>query len=126
MKVVVVDDSQVMRKIIANVVESLGYECMHATNGQHLLDLLEQPGNEIGLVLLDWNMPVLNGGEVLKLMQENSRLLSIPVFMISTESEDTKIADALRMGAKGYLSKPFTADQLEEKIKVFLKKPGGE
>jgi len=117
MKVIVTDDSLVMRKIIVNVVESLGHEGIHATNGQDLLALLEQFADEVGLVLLDWNMPGLSGVEALKAIQGNSRFRAIPVFMVSTESEDVKIDEALKAGAKGYLSKPFTPEELAAKIK---------
>jgi two-component system chemotaxis response regulator CheY len=120
MKIIVVDDSLVMRKIIVNVVESLGYEGVHATNGQNLLEILGQCGDEVGLVLLDWNMPGINGIEALKTMQKNSRLRAIPVFMVSTESEDVKVEEALASGAKGYLSKPFTPEELATKIKDIL------
>jgi len=120
MKVIVVDDSLVMRKIIVNVVEALGYEGVHATNGQNLLEILEQYGDEVGLVLLDWNMPGINGIEALKTMQRNSRFRAIPVFMVSTESEDVKVEEALASGAKGYLSKPFTPEELATKIKDIL------
>jgi two-component system chemotaxis response regulator CheY len=120
MKVIVVDDSLVMRKIIAGVVESLGYEGVPATNGQNLLELLEHCGDEVGLVLLDWNMPGINGIEALKTMQQNSRFRAIPVFMISTESEDAKVGEALKAGAKGYLAKPFTQEELATKIKDVL------
>jgi two-component system chemotaxis response regulator CheY len=120
MKVIVVDDSLVMRKIIVNVVESLGYEGVHATNGQNLLEILEQCGDEVGLVLLDWNMPGINGIEALKTMQKNSRLRATPVLMVSTESEDVKVEEALASGARGYLSKPFTPEELATKIKDIL------
>ncbi|WAC06472.1 MAG: response regulator [Thermodesulfobacteriota bacterium] len=120
MKVIVVDDSLVMRKIIVNVVESLGYEGVHATNGKNLLEILEHCGGEVGLVLLDWNMPGINGIEALKTMQKDSRFRAIPVFMISTESEDAKVGEALKTGAKGYLAKPFTPEELAAKIKDIL------
>jgi len=120
MKVIVVDDSLVMRKIIVNVVELLGHEGVHATNGQNLLEILEHCGDEVGLVLLDWNMPGINGIEALKTMQKNSRLRAVPVFMVSTESEDVKVEEALAAGAKGYLSKPFTPEELATKIKDIL------
>lgn len=117
MKVVIADDSLVMRKIIVNVVESLGHEGIHATNGQNLLEILDQCYDEVGLVLLDWNMPGINGIDALKTMQKDSRFRTIPVFMVSTESEDVKVNEALAAGAKGYLSKPFTPEELAKKIK---------
>jgi two-component system, chemotaxis family, chemotaxis protein CheY len=122
MKVLVTDDSLVMRKIITNVVESLGHQAIHAANGQDMLDVLAQRGSEIDLVLLDWNMPVLNGIDALRTMQENNAYRTIPVFMVSTESEDDKVAEAVKAGATGYLAKPFTAEDLSAKIRSALHK----
>ena len=123
MKVIVVDDSLVMRKIIGGIVEDLGHETVHAGNGQQMLDVLGQQTDRIGLVLLDWNMPGVNGIEALREMQGNVKYHHIPVFMVSTESEDAKIREAIAAGAKDYLAKPFTAEELAAKIeKAFGKK----
>jgi len=121
MKVIVADDSLVMRKIITNIVESLGHEGIPAPNGEQLLAILNQLGEEVGLVLLDWNMPGVNGLEALKAIQSNPRFQSIPVVMISTESEDSKVEEALQAGACGYLAKPFTPEKLSAKLKDILK-----
>ncbi|MCX8011929.1 MAG: response regulator [Desulfobacterota bacterium] len=121
MKVIVADDSLVMRKIIINIVESLGYEVIPAANGDQLLEILHQSGHEISLVLLDCNMPGVNGLEALKAIQSNSRFQSIPVVMISTESEESKVEEALKFGARGYLAKPFTPEKLLDKIRDILK-----
>jgi len=116
MKILVTDDSMVMRKIIVNVVESLGHVAIHAANGHQMLDVLAESGTEIGLVLLDWNMPGLTGIEALKIMKGTHAYDHVPVFMVSTESEDGKINEAIAAGATGYLAKPFTADELAAKI----------
>ncbi len=112
MKIIVADDSAVIRKIIEKSVDSLGYETLHAGNGQMVLELLEKSSEEVALVILDWNMPVVNGFEVLKSMKDDSRFGKIPVLMVSTESEEAKIGQASAAGANGYLSKPFKAEEL--------------
>ena len=112
MKIVVADDSAVIRKIIEKSVASLGYETLHAGNGQMALELLEKNSEDVALVILDWNMPVVNGFEVLKSMKEDSRFGNIPVLMVSTESEEAKIGQVSEAGANGYLSKPFKAEEL--------------
>ena len=112
MKIIVADDSAVIRKIIEKSVESLGYEALHAGNGQMALELLEKSSEDVALVILDWNMPVVNGFEVLKSMKEDSRFGNIPVLMVSTESEEAKIGQVSEAGANGYLSKPFKAEEL--------------
>jgi two-component system chemotaxis response regulator CheY len=122
MKVIVADDSRVMRSIIEKVVQSIGHEVIHATNGQEVLDLLDREGAEVDLILLDWNMPVMNGLEVLRRMQEEKFHRRIPVLMVSTESEEAKKKQALNEGARGYLSKPFTSQELAYEIRNLLQK----
>lgn len=122
MKVIVADDSRVMRSIIEKLVRSIGYEAIHASNGQEVLDLLDREGPEVDLILLDWNMPVMSGFEALSRIQEMKRHRKIPVLMISTESEEAKIEQALRGGAQGYLPKPFTSEELTSEIQRALQK----
>lgn len=120
MRVIVADDSRVMRSIIEKVLHSLGHEVIHAANGKEVVDILERAGREVNLVLLDWNMPVMNGFEVLSHMKSRNLGRDIPVLMISTESEDGKIEQAIRAGAQGYLSKPFTSEELAAGIRNAL------
>jgi len=122
MKVIVVDDSLVMRRIIAGILEELGHDTVHAGNGRQMLDVLEQQAGQISMVLLDWNMPGMNGIEALREMRGNGNYHHIPVFMVSTESEDAKIREAIGAGAKDYLAKPFTAEELAAKIEKALGK----
>ena len=121
MKVIIVDDSRVTRIIIERTVQSIGYETLQACNGQEALDLLEKGAEEVGLVILDWNMPVLNGWEALKAIRKNKAYEHICILMVSTESEEEKISLAITDGANGYLTKPFEADELTDKIHETLK-----
>lgn len=116
MKLIAADDSRLVRGIIEKTVASIGYEAIHAANGKEALNILEIDGQDIKLVLLDWNMPVLNGIDVIKNMRGDDRFKNIPVLMVSTESEDAKIQEAINAGAQGYLAKPFTPEQLIEAI----------
>ncbi len=121
MKVIVADDSLLMRKIIQNELDELGYKGVGAVNGKKVLEILENDSTDIGLVILDWNMPVMDGLEVVKVLQEDKRFKEIPVLMVSTESEDARINEALKAGAKDYLCKPFTSEEIAEKIIHILK-----
>lgn len=123
MKLIVADDSRMVRGIVTRIVEPLGYEVVAAGNGQEALNILESGEQNINLVLLDWNMPVLNGIDVIKKMRADSRLKSIPVLMVSTESEEDRIKQAMDAGAQGYLTKPFTPEQLTKAIRRALVKP---
>mgnify|MGYP004703775039 CR=1 FL=1 len=120
MKLIAADDSRLVRGIIEKTVASIGYQTMPADNGREALNILETDGQDIKLVLLDWNMPVLNGIDVIKSMRGDERFKSIPVLMVSTETEDDKIKEALSAGAQGYLAKPFTPNQLIEAIRRVL------
>jgi two-component system chemotaxis response regulator CheY len=125
MKLIVADDSRMVRGIVSRIVEPLGYEVAAAGNGQEALNLLETASEPIDLVLLDWNMPVLTGIDVIRKMRADLRFKNIPVLMVSTESEDTRIKQAMEAGAQGYLTKPFTPDQLKKAIDRALTKSVG-
>ena len=120
MKIIVADDSLVMRKILTGVIESMGCESLPAANGQEVLDLLEKSEIDTDLILMDWNMPIMNGIETLTAMRNDSRLKTIPVLMVSTECEEESISQAIQAGAKGYITKPFTKEDLAAKIKEIL------
>ena len=118
---IVADDSRVMRNIIDRAIKPIGLETVPAGNGQEVLDALEVHGQEIRLILLDWNMPVMNGLDVLEAMQGNERYQDIPVLMVSTEAEREKMDRAFAAGAKGYLSKPFTSEALVQSIRETIR-----
>jgi two-component system, chemotaxis family, chemotaxis protein CheY len=122
MKALVVDDSRVIRTIIGKAVLSIGFEALQAENGQEALAVLNKSAQEIQLVILDWNMPVLNGFETLRALRNNKDYDHIRVIMVSTESESKNIEMALTTGANGYLTKPFTPEALTEKIRETLEK----
>jgi two-component system, chemotaxis family, chemotaxis protein CheY len=120
MKVLVVDDSSTMRRIIANTLKQLGQETLvEAGDG---LEALAQLQNEAGieLILTDWNMPNMNGLDFLKKAKASPAHASIPVVMVTTEAEKGNVILALKSGAKNYIVKPFTAEVLREKLKSVL------
>jgi len=116
MKILSADDSSMIRKVIKGAVEMIGHELLEARDGQEALEVLEARSSEIGLVLLDWNMPRLDGLSVLKKMQEDSRFRHIPAMMVTTEVERTKVVEAVKAGAKNYVMKPFSQADLVSKI----------
>lgn len=120
MKLLVADDSRLIRGIIDKTVTSMGFKAIQVENGKDALDLLNINCEDINMVLLDWNMPFLNGIDVLRSMRDDDRLKHIPVLMISTESEDERINEAMTVGAQGYLTKPFTSDKLIDAINTVL------
>lgn len=120
MKAIIVDDSLVIRNIIEKAIKPMGYDAEHAENGKVALELLKKHANEVELILLDWNMPVLDGYETIKCINEKEDYKHVCIVMISTESEDEKIDQALAAGAHGYLAKPFTEEELAAKVQTTL------
>jgi two-component system, chemotaxis family, chemotaxis protein CheY len=116
MKILSVDDSAMIRKVIKNAVDILGFGFLEASDGQEALNILEKEHSDVGLVLLDWNMPILNGIEVLKRMKADERYRGIPVVMVTTEVERVKVVEAIASGAKNYVMKPFSHEDLIAKI----------
>ncbi len=123
MKIIIADDSRMVRGIVEKIVGSIGFDAIHAANGMDAVDILRAQSRDIALVLLDWNMPVLNGMDVIRIMRDEASLRNIPVLMVSTESETKRIQEALNAGAQGYVTKPFTSEQLIEAIRNVLSKP---
>ena len=115
MKVMTVDDSKIVRRFIVQAIELIGAEACEAGDGVEALELL-QKDPDIDLILMDWNMPNMNGIECLRALQEDDTFKQIPVMMVTTESESSRIADALKTGAVNYVTKPCTPEVLATKI----------
>jgi two-component system chemotaxis response regulator CheY len=120
MKILSVDDSRILRQIVKNAVEILGYDFLEAENGKKAFEILEKEGADISLILLDWNMPEMDGITFLKKIKSDERFKNIPVTMLTTEGEKTKMIEAVKAGAKNYLTKPFTQENLITKIQESL------
>jgi two-component system chemotaxis response regulator CheY len=116
MKIMLVDDSNTMRRIQRNQLGSLGMtDVVEASNGEEALDVLA--GNmPVDLVLLDWNMPVMDGLTFLKRVRSDSAYNGVKIFMCTSESEKPKVVEALKAGANNYIIKPFTPETLSEKL----------
>ena len=122
MKALIVDDSQIMRRIIVSVLKKAGVnDISEVSNGQEALDALKQD-KDIGLVLLDWNMPVMTGIETLKHIRTTNKQL--PVVMVTTESEKERVVEAIKAGANDYMLKPFNPDDVLEKLRKYLEAGG--
>ncbi|GHC55235.1 chemotaxis protein CheY [Alcaligenes faecalis] len=123
-KILVVDDFPTMRRIIKNLLKDLGYENVdEAEDGQMGLEKLRNGNFEF--VVSDWNMPNLDGLEMLKQIRADANLSSLPVLMVTAEAKKENIIAAAQAGANGYVVKPFTAATLEEKLNKIFEKMGG-
>jgi two-component system chemotaxis response regulator CheY len=117
-KVMVVDDSSVMRQIIKNNLKQLGFEfanLLDAEDGEEALKKINE--DEVDLVISDWNMPKMTGIDFLKAIRADGSLKELPFLMITSEADKEKIMQAVQAGVNQYIVKPFNANQLDEKIK---------
>jgi len=119
MKILIVDDFSTMRRIIKNLLRDLGYtNTSEADDGLTALPMLEN-GN-FDFLVTDWNMPGMEGIDLLKKVRANERLKSMPVLLVTAEAKKEQIVEAAQAGVNGYIVKPFTSSTLKEKIeKIF-------
>lgn len=117
MRAIVVDDSRVMRTILRRMLEAAGFQVLEAGDGQAALALLREQGGA-DLVFIDWNMPVMNGFELLREIRRQSGYDGMRLMMVTTETEIEHVAKALEAGANEYLMKPFTANMVREKLHI--------
>ncbi len=120
MKILIVDDFSTMRRIIKNLLRDLGYtNTQEADDGLTALPIL-QGGGGFDFLVTDWNMPGMQGIDLLKAVRADGNLASLPVLMVTAEQKREQIVEAAEAGVNGYIVKPFTAQTLKEKIdKIF-------
>jgi two-component system, chemotaxis family, chemotaxis protein CheY len=119
MKILIVDDFSTMRRIIKNLLRELGFNnTMEADDGSTALPMLKNGGFDF--LVTDWNMPNMEGIELLRAVRADPALKSLPVLMVTAEAKRDQIVEAAQAGVNGYIVKPFTAETLKEKIdKIF-------
>ncbi len=123
LKVLVVDDMSTMRRIVKNVLKQIGFSDMvEAENGQDALNKLKAGDNGIGFIVSDWNMPVMQGIELLRAVRADPDLKHLPFLMVTAEAQKENIIEAVQAGVSNYVVKPFTAEALQVKLeKIFAK-----
>ena len=117
MSALIVDDSSVMRKIVERSLRQAGLtlaKVFEAGNGAEALGVLAQ--NRVDLILCDINMPVMDGLEFVKQLSGVENAKGVPVVMITTEGSESHVVQALSSGARGYIRKPFTPEQVKEHV----------
>ncbi len=121
--ILVVDDFSTMRRIIKNLLKELGFKNIEeAEDG--VAALIKLRSSKYDFVVTDWNMPNMNGLELLKEIRADVELKHLPVLMVTAEAKKENIVEAAKSGASGYIVKPFTAITLEEKIKKVFERMG--
>ncbi|WP_198034284.1 chemotaxis response regulator CheY [Acidihalobacter ferrooxydans] len=115
MRILAVDDFSTMRRIVRNLLRELGFNNVEeAENGQEALQKLRS--KPFDFVVSDWNMPVMQGIDLLREIRSDPQLKSIPVLMVTAEAKRDNILEAAKAGVNGYIVKPFTAETLKEKL----------
>jgi two-component system chemotaxis response regulator CheY len=116
MKILIVDDFSTMRRIIKNLLRDLGFNNVdEADDGQTALPMLQK--GDFDFLVTDWNMPGMDGLELLKAVRADPKLAQLPVLMVTAEQKKEQIVAAAQAGVNGYIVKPFTAHTLDEKLK---------
>ena len=126
MRILIIDDSAVMRKVIERALRQAGLELtevLQASNGEEALRTLRdtQSSSSLALILSDINMPVMDGLQFLETKQRENLAQGIPVVMITTEGNETFVMRAIAAGAQGYICKPFTAEQVKVRVLPLLR-----
>ncbi len=119
MKVLIVDDAVAVRRIVISVMKGLGFKHLEeAENGQEAFEKLKGGGYHFAIV--DWNMPILTGIELVHKIKADASLKDLKILMVTAEAEQEKVIEAIKAGVNNYIVKPFTPGTLEEKVnKIF-------
>lgn len=119
MKILAVDDSPTMRRIIVNTLKRAGFEdILEANDGKEALAKLQT--EKIDFLITDWNMPEMDGLTLVTNLRDDDKFKSLPILMVTTRSVKEDIVEALKAGVNNYIVKPFTPDTLKEKIDQVL------
>jgi two-component system chemotaxis response regulator CheY len=123
MKILVVDDFSTMRRIIKNLLKDLGFtNVQEADDGNTALPMLQQ--GDFDFVVTDWNMPGMQGIDLLRAVRADDSLKHLPVLMVTAEAKKEQIVAAAQAGVNGYVVKPFTAATLKEKLEKIFERLG--
>ena len=121
MKIITVDDSATMRRIIKNSLKAIGYdEVIEAENGQ--VGLAKIQTENVEFVITDWSMPVMTGLEMVHALRENPGTKALPILMVTAVGQKEEIVQAIGAGVNGYIVKPFEAETLHAKMQQVLEK----
>ena len=117
-KAMVIDDSKAIRMILAKNLNKLGYEVCTASNGREALALIEEQAPQLKVVIVDWNMPEVNGLEFTQRIRCLPAYSDVPLMMVTTETEVDQMVKALEAGANEYVMKPFTEEIIADKLRL--------
>jgi len=114
----VIDDSRAIRMILGRTLNRFGYEVCSAANGREALDMIVAQRLDLSVILVDWNMPEMNGLEFVQNIRADPKYNQVPLMMVTTETEIEQMYRALDAGANEYVMKPFTDDVIADKLRL--------
>lgn len=117
MQALVVDDSRALRRVLGVMLQQLGFQVREAANGSDALAELAR-GPRPDVVLVDWNMPVMNGLEFIQQVRQQAQFRDLPLMMVTTETETERVETALAAGANEYVMKPFDKSVIADKLQL--------
>jgi two-component system chemotaxis response regulator CheY len=123
MNALVIDDSGAMRAMLRKILQQLGYQVSDAANGRLGLETLKR-GGPPSVVLVDWNMPEMNGLDFIRAVRADKQYRALPIMMVTSETEMSQVVRGLAAGANEYVMKPFTKEVIEEKLAILGVSPG--
>jgi two-component system chemotaxis response regulator CheY len=118
MRALIIDDSRPIRRIESDILKELGFETTDASNGKEGLERLAAAEALPDVVLVDWNMPEMDGLQFITAVRSDERYTGMPVLMVTTETETDRMLRALSAGADEYLMKPFQKEGLVDKLRL--------
>ena len=117
MLALIVDDSRTMRLVLKKILNEVGFEVSEAGDGSEALIRLKEL-DRVDLMLVDWNMPVMDGLEFVRAVRQDNAYDEVPVMMVTTEDTMDRVVEALNAGANEYVMKPFTSESIIEKLEI--------
>ena len=117
MLALIVDDSRTMRLVLKKILNEVGFEVSEAGDGSEALIRLKEL-DRVDLMLVDWNMPVMDGLEFVRTVRQDNAYDEVPLMMVTTEDTMDRVVEALNAGANEYVMKPFTSESIIEKLEI--------
>ena len=118
--ILVVEDNEPVRMTTVAYLSKANYETLEASNGEIALEILQDSSKSVNLVLLDLSMPLLDGKEFLSIVRSNPHTKELPIFVITTSTDNSDLVSSVLKGADAYFTKPLEFDKLQEKIQLFV------
>ena len=117
-KCIVADDSKVIRLVISKILQSFGFEAIDAEDGESVLELYLSSKEDVSLIIMDQNLPLLDGLDVLRMIRQNKNIIQPSILLMASTFDEYRVAEAIESGVDDYIIKPFDEDILSSKLEI--------